>query len=307
MLYAMIDIGSNTIRLAVYQIEGETTELLMKKKHTVGLASYIKDGAMQQAGIDKAVEILTEYQSFLAAMQIKRVAAFTTAALRNAVNGKVAVREIEERTGLIIEIISGDEEAEYDFLGATHGLESDNGLLVDVGGASTELVYFQGGVIKQKASLAMGSLGYRTLYVKGLMPSTAECAVMRREAETAVREATDFAGLKSPELCGIGGTFKGILSLYNAVYDLAPENRVMETARFGELLRRFAVDGIVPPDNAILLMKNLPDRIHTFLPGLVIADTVAKFFQSSAVTYSNSGMREGYIYRHVLTGKEALA
>ena len=84
MLYGMIDIGSNTVRMAIYFIEGTHVEMLMKKKHTVGLAAYLKDGVMQQQGIDKTVEILTEFKSFLMNFNITHVVAFTTAALRNA-------------------------------------------------------------------------------------------------------------------------------------------------------------------------------------------------------------------------------
>ena len=102
MLYGMIDIGSNTVRMAIYRIEGTHVEMLMKKKHTVGLAAYLKDGVMQKQGIDKAVEILKEFRAFLLAFGITHVVAFTTAALRNAKNSAAAVGEIERRTGLPI-------------------------------------------------------------------------------------------------------------------------------------------------------------------------------------------------------------
>ena len=65
MLPAIIDIGSNTIRMAIYEIENGHIEMLMKKKHTVGLSSYLKDGVMQQEGIDRTVGILKEFRSFL--------------------------------------------------------------------------------------------------------------------------------------------------------------------------------------------------------------------------------------------------
>ena len=91
MLYGMIDIGSNTVRMAIYRIEGTHVEMLMKKKHTVGLAAYLKDGVMQKQGIDKAVEILKEFRAFLLSFNITHVVAFTTAALRNAANSREAV------------------------------------------------------------------------------------------------------------------------------------------------------------------------------------------------------------------------
>ena len=99
MLYGMIDIGSNTVRMAIYRIEGTHVEMLMKKKHTVGLAAYLKDGVMQKQGIDKAVEILKEFRAFLLSFNITHVVAFTTAALRNAKNSAAAVGEIEGARG----------------------------------------------------------------------------------------------------------------------------------------------------------------------------------------------------------------
>ena len=143
MLYAMIDVGSNTIRMAIYEIEGDRVEMQMKKKNSVGLASYVKDGFMQRKGIDKVIEIIDEYKNFLHELGINRVTAFTTAALRNAINGHDSVKEISFRTGITIHLMSGDEEATFDFIGATHNLVDDSGLLIDIGGGSTEIVYFQ--------------------------------------------------------------------------------------------------------------------------------------------------------------------
>ncbi|HJF84063.1 MAG TPA: exopolyphosphatase, partial [Megamonas hypermegale] len=158
MLYAVIDIGSTTMRMAIYQISPDKLELVHKRKYTVGLAAYVQDGRMTTAGIDKACEILAKFQSFLTSFNIKNVAAFTTAALRNAENSKEAVSEIKKRTGIDLHIVSGDEEATYDFIAATHDLDYDEGFIVDIGGASTELIRFADGKILHKISLPIGSL-----------------------------------------------------------------------------------------------------------------------------------------------------
>lgn len=228
MLYGMIDIGSNTVRMAIYRIEGTHVEMLMKKKHTVGLAAYLKDGVMQQQGIDKAVEILKEFRAFLLAFNITHVVAFTTAALRNAKNSAAAVGEIERRTGLPIRVITGDEEATYDFIGATHDLNEDAGLLIDIGGASTEIVSYSAGKIEQKISLPIGSLAFRTKYVHGMLPTKAECEAMREEAEATLGAATAFADVREASIAGIGGTFKGAAALYNALYEKPFGNVKME-------------------------------------------------------------------------------
>ena len=315
MLHGIIDIGSSTVRMAVYDIRGGDIEMLLKKKHVVGLAAYVKDGVMTQAGIDKAVEILAEFTGFLKCFHISRVAAFTTAALRNAKNSKEAVAEIERRTGLAIRVITGDEEATFDFIGATHAFGHQDGLLVDIGGGSTELVAFARGKIMQKVSLPLGATDFHARFSDDVLPTLAECRRMKEEAgrvladidryvtdakKTALGSAVSFNTLRADALAGIGGTFKSGLALYNAVYDMPMENLTIDARALPELIRRFTSDRDLPQDDVILLMRAVPDRLPTILPGLTIAHVVCQHFGATRITYSDSGVREGYIYSEII-------
>ncbi len=302
MLYGVIDIGSSTVRMAVYDISpAGGAEMLLKKKHIVGLAGYVEGGRMTQAGIDKAVEILQEFRAFLACFHIDHVCAFTTAALRNASNSREAVAEIERRTGLSIRVISGDEEATFDFIGATHGLAGESGLLVDIGGGSTELVAFAAGRIERKVSLPLGATALAARFSAEVLPSRAECAAMRAEAQEVLAGASSFARIQAPVLCGIGGTFKSGLALYRAVYgESAGDDLTMEAARLPELIERFVRDRALPQEDVVLLMRAVPDRLPTILPGLVVADVIAKRFGAQRITYSDSGVREGFIYSEII-------
>lgn len=302
MLYGVIDIGSSTVRMAVYDISpAGGAEMLLKKKHIVGLAGYVEGGRMTQAGIDKAVEILQEFRAFLACFHIDHVCAFTTAALRNASNSREAVAEIERRTGLSIRVISGDEEATFDFIGATHGLAGESGLLVDIGGGSTELVSFAAGRIERKVSLPLGATALAARFSAEVLPSRAECAAMRAEAQEVLAGASSFARIQAPVLCGIGGTFKSGLALYRAVYgESAGDDLTMEAARLPELIERFVRDRALPQEDVVLLMRAVPDRLPTILPGLVVADVIAKQFGAQRITYSDSGVREGFIYSEII-------
>ena len=134
MLQAMIDIGSNTIRMAVYEIKDGHAVQVMKRKHAIGLSAFVRDGVMLEEGIRRAAETVEEYRDFLAGIGIENVVAFTTAALRNAKNSAEAVSAIEEKTGVPIRVISGEEEAAFDFAGAIHDLSTDDGVILDIGG-----------------------------------------------------------------------------------------------------------------------------------------------------------------------------
>ncbi len=304
MLYAMIDIGSNTIRMAIYEIDGDRVEMIMKRKHTVGLASYVSDGVMQKPGIDKVVEIIGEYKHFLDDLGIRDVVAFTTAALRNASNGQAAVNEISWRTGISVNVMSGDEEATFDFIGATHNLADDRGLLIDIGGGSTEIVFFTDRKIKIKASLPIGSLNFHTRYIgKHILPNDSECEEMYAEAETTVGAIREFQSVSHAQICGIGGTFKGAMALYNSMYGMTRQNMRMDMSRIRNILQRFRRDRELIVPEKVLLMQTVPERMHTFMPGLIIADVLAKRFGSMNIVYSDSGVREGYIYDKIIDKK----
>jgi len=300
MLHGIIDIGSNTIRMAVYLIEGGHFEQLMKRKNTVGLASYVEDGIMQPEGIERAVETLLDYKKFLNCFQITQVSAFTTAALRNAKNSREAVGEIERRTGINIQVISGDEEATLDFIGATHSLNNTSGLLIDIGGGSTEIVTYRDRQIQYKTSLPIGSLGFAKKYVSGILPTMQECMEMHGEAEATIGAAADFMTISEAEIVGIGGTFKGACALNNELFNLPAVNRRLETKNIRTLISNFVSDMGMTQKMAVTLMRSVPERLNTIIPGLIIASVLSRRFQSHWITYSDSGVREGYIYDRII-------
>lgn len=305
MLYAMIDVGSNTIRMAVYEIDSDRIEMIMKRKNAVGLASYVRDGIMRREGIEKVVEIINGYNEFLNDFGIYKVTAFTTAAIRNAINGKQVVDEIAYRTGREIHVMTGDEEATFDFIGATHNLVDEDGLLIDIGGASTEIVYFENRSIKVKVSLPIGSLSFHTRYTGiHILPSASECNEMRAEAEATISAVKEFQEVTHAQICGIGGTFKGAMALYNSMFGLPKKNSRMEVKRMTDILWRFQREHELTQQDKILLMKTVPERMHTFLPGLIIADVLAKRFKSMHIIFSDSGVREGYIYDRIIDSED---
>ena len=128
----------------------------------MGLAGYIENGVLTEEGMYRAADTIGAFIGVLSKFQIQNVSVFATASLRNAINQEEAVRFIEERTGHRVEVISGDEEARLDFIGATQFLSVQDGVLVDIGGGSTEVVLFAGGRISNLTSIPMGSLNMYT-------------------------------------------------------------------------------------------------------------------------------------------------
>ena len=300
MIQAIIDIGSNTVRMALYEISDNKIEFLMKKKHLVGLAAYLENNIMSDKGIEKLCEVLREFQGFLEIFKIDNLVTFATAAVRNCDNSPEVVAKIYRRTGIKVQIISGDQEADYDFIGATRNVQDTKGILADIGGGSTELVYYENGQHLHKISLPMGSLAFKTKYCSEVLPNKYELDLMLQEARRMVATAQDFDQIKGDTLCGIGGTFKGLRGIYNAQYNQGEENFEIPASCIGEIINHFSNSDALNQQDAILLMINVPDRIHTIFPGLAIAQVLVEKFQCKKIIYSDSGVREGYIYSEII-------
>ena len=144
MKQAVIDIGSNSMRLTVYETTetGGFTILFKDKVMMAGLVGYVEDGALSLDGIARAVLGLMSFRNTLEALNITQVSVFATASLRNITNTTQAVNTIQRATGFSIEVISGEGEARYGFARAMEELDLSDGLFVDIGGASTEVVRF---------------------------------------------------------------------------------------------------------------------------------------------------------------------
>ena len=141
MIYSIIDIGSNSVRMSVYRINNDNSfTRLFSEKEMAGLINYIVDNNMTEEGIDKICEILDDFLSILSRLGMEDSIILGTAALRNIDNREYTVNQVYERTGAKINVLSGDEEGRIGYLGVCNETNLDNGLMVDIGGGSVEFV-----------------------------------------------------------------------------------------------------------------------------------------------------------------------
>ncbi len=122
-LYGVIDIGSNTIKLSVYKMTNNSLRLIFNNKNIAGLVAYVdKEGFFSEKGIKKIITVLKSYKQILENVKVKDVFVIATASLRNIQNSEEVLKKINEFTGYQVDLISGEEEAIYDFIGATHAI-----------------------------------------------------------------------------------------------------------------------------------------------------------------------------------------
>ena len=292
-MYSVIDIGSNTIRLVVYRVDSYGITPILNNKYTAGLAAYIgKDGALSDEGTDRLVDVMAKFRDATDLLPDCEVFPFATASLRNITNREVVIERVRRETGFDIRVLSGYEEAMLDYHGAVRSMPGEEGLLVDVGGGSTELVFFKAGRAAAARSVPLGSLSLFNKCVSGIIPTAGELAALKAEARRALAGVLpDSKGFCAQPMCGVGGTARGALALYRSMVGEPPQEGY-ETQFFSKVLRQ-AQDN--PKKLTRRILKIAPERIHTMLPGIALLSAAAELYGSRTVVTSKYGVREGYM------------
>lgn len=289
----IVDMGSNSVRLSVYDCEAGRITLLVHKKIMAGLAGYVKKGRLTEAGIEKACAALEEFGGLLESFRPDHTRIFATASLRNISNQDEVVNSIRRSTGILPEIISGQEEARLDFLGATHFYPMERGLLADIGGGSTELVWFVKNGPREMISIPIGSLSLHTRWVEGLIPTDKERDKMRREVRKALDEIEWAVGKNDCRLtCGIGGSMRMALQLSQELLGHSRENRIFTLDEAEKLWEIAAADD---PARSKPAYQVLPERMFSMVPGLLLILEISRRFGCREFYVSQAGVREGYL------------
>jgi exopolyphosphatase/guanosine-5'-triphosphate,3'-diphosphate pyrophosphatase len=295
-MVAVIDIGSNTIRLSVYDISsaGDIRQTY-RQKSVAGLAGHVdKRSFLTDEGVRVACDALNRFRAAVSGMDITETHVFATASLRNVLNASRVIEDIKRETGYDVIIISGEEEAICDYIGANNRAPMSDGVLIDIGGGSTELVICKGGRIDKAASIPIGALSMYSKYVGSVLPTKAQSE--RIYLETLKRlEVIKAKTLRT--MCGVGGTMRALYKLNNAIFGSPPDNRAVPVKNAKKILSLISTDTKLMVNR---ILQIAPDRIHTITPGLIILNTVIKKYDCKTISVSESGVREGYLIRNVL-------
>ena len=297
MKTAIIDLGSNTIRLSVYNtFENGTFELLFSKKEMAGLARYIRRGELSQAGIEKACTTLKTFQNLLYLLKVEELHVFATASLRNIINTDEAIHLIYQQTGILVDVISGKLEANLEYYGALEALRPEQGILFDIGGGSTELVEVRSHEIFSSQSMPMGSLNIFSQYVTKLWPKEKEVEQIQSHIGDMLQKA-DLPDRKFNRIYGIGGTARAVLRIINDYYEKDRSCNVFTCKELEEITALLVSKN---QQARKLILNNCPDRVHTIIPGILIINHLSQSLAKEDIFISKYGVREGYLCHRVI-------
>src|SRR3979409_1325002 len=288
---AVIDIGSNSVRLVVYQSMARSLITIFNEKALCGLGREVQStGLLAPDAVAKALTALRRFRALCRIQKVGRVYAIATAACRDAANGPDFIAKAERICGAKIQILSGPREAKLSALGVVSGVHKPDGIVGDLGGGSLELIDVRGNRLRQGVTLPLGSLALQDLSDKSL-----------KRAERIVRtDLSDVAQLKAGRgraFYAVGGTGRAVARIHiiQSGYPL----RVMhgysipaaEALDFAGRLRRLA------SANMLANIEVVADARRPLLSyaGLVL-EYIIRVAKPKTIVFSTFGVREGLLY-----------
>lgn len=307
--YAIVDMGSNSIRLVIFEVDGPDlrsvhgahgAHVVHNKKSMAGLAGYICDGKLSDEGIDKACSVLQKHLASAEALGVEseNVSVFATAVLRNIGNSEQARQLISEATGKYIDILSGDDEARLGFIGCSSAIEGDKGLVIDIGGGSTEVTTWNNpeGDAPLAKSMPFGSLFLFLNFVSDIMPTRGEMHKIAEFTREHLAESGVFPKAPYPEAVGIGGSARSSIKLVRALVD----PNVGDTVPVGAIRSLLELPCRDYCKTLHTILRICPDRVHTILPGTIALLQIMEHAGAATLKISKSGLREGYLIDRIL-------
>lgn len=157
---AVIDLGSNSVRMTISRISDDGTyETVAQEKEYVRLSENMGvEKILQPEAIERTIGALKNFKTIYSKLDHLNIVAVATAAVRQATNQKQFLKRVKNDIGINLNVISGTREAYYDYVGVSETLPATNAVIIDTGGASAEIVLVQNGKVSNLISIPIGSV-----------------------------------------------------------------------------------------------------------------------------------------------------
>ena len=292
---AVVDVGSNSVRLVLYRLDGRAMWSVFNEKVLAGLGRDLtRTGRLEPDGVTAALLALSRFRALVDASRPHRVFAAATAAVREARDGRAFRDRVERETGFQLRVLTGEEEARYSALGVVAGAPDATGLVGDLGGASLELIRLERGQPRGGVSLPLGPFavdGQARFDPAGV-----------REAALA-HLAPIERSFRAETLHAVGGAWRNLAMLnmkitrypLSIVHEYTMGRReILDATRFISQQSRTSLERI----------EGLSKRRIEGLPhAAIILETLVERLGIERVVMSAQGLREGLLWGSFASGR----
>ncbi len=293
--YGLIDIGSNTMRAVVYQINPDNSfKIVVNEKEFAEILSYIEDGVLTQEGIMRLCSVLKRMKSMCDSTECDGFSCFATASLRSISNQTQVLVDVKKATGIDIRLLSGCEEAYYDYIGLQSCISDEQAVGFDLGGGSAQVFYYDDYGLVTSTSQEIGALAMYNKFVKGLFPNSKQRAKITKYVQEQLEGTIDFSKKDFTRIYGMGGTARALAKVHKHILGRDGETRgyTMTLEEIEELDRAISMLGM---DGIKILNRVIPERLVTFVPGLLVIKGIMNFVGAKELSIVVNGVRDGYV------------
>ncbi len=299
---AIIDLGSNTARLLLVEVrENGHFQIVDQLKESPRLGEGMeRDGFLKPARIQATIKTLKMFRKLCDANGIERVIAVATAAVRRAKNQRSFLDEVSATCGIKLKVLSAEEEAIYVYRGVINTMDIPKGVILEIGGGSTKIVYYNRRNLLNYETLPFGAITLTELFSDETSPEAQ--AEKIEEFFTEQLKKIDWLQTvdSDAQMIGVGGSFRNLCRMTKIMkkYPLkAIHNYVVSDADFShvyDLLKSLDLDRKKK-------IKGLSSGRADILPSALAAiSAFKKYMNMDRMVVSGSGLRTGMLFNYVL-------
>ena len=299
----IIDLGSNSARLVIVELLGDGHFIVIDQlKESVRLGKDMeRDGFLKPARIAETIKTLRMFRKLCDAYEIERIIAVATAAVRRAKNQRSFLDEVAATCGIKLRVLSAEEEATSVYKGVINTMDIPKGIILEIGGGSTKIVYYNRRNLLAYETMPFGSVTLYELFGgDGLSPQ--EQTERVEEFFTEQLKQIEWLSTVDPEtqLIGVGGSFRTVAKI-NKMIRKSPlsliHNYVIPTEEYTEIYTKIRGRDL---DKKKRIRGISSSRADILPAAMAIANAFINYFNMEKFTVSACGLREGIMFNYAM-------
>ena len=292
MKIAVIDFSSTSLSLLVEEVSGEMMVPVVGLRKSVSILGYLsKKGKLSDRGIERVVDSIKALMETAQKVGAESVHIISTASMRMIRNYGEVVAAVKAGTGLPITNLDGQSEAYADYIANREYTTLGNSILLDIGGYSSSIVDMSD---SDKSDMFALDIGPAALFqaFDGMYPAKDDVKKLRKKIDRMLEKNSVFPERTFARIILVGSNAEALYSVY-ADYFSVPDSSLRRIEK--KKLRKLIKHLITSDDRALILIRNVPEKVHMLIPAAVLADEIAERYSSSELIVSGKGVKDGYL------------
>jgi exopolyphosphatase/guanosine-5'-triphosphate,3'-diphosphate pyrophosphatase len=299
----IIDLGSNSARLVIVDLFADGYFMVVDElKESIRLGQDMeRDGFLKPQRVTETIKTLKMFRKLCDASGVSRIIAVATAAVRRAKNQRSFLDEIQASCGIKVRVLSAEEEAIYVYRGVINTMDIPKGLILEIGGGSTKIVYYNRRNILNHATLPFGAVTLSSLFSEdGLKPE--EQAIKIEEYFTEQLKTIEWINEVDPDtqMIGVGGSFRNLFKIAKMVHKYPLDTVHNFNMLTEDFMPVYDMIKVLDIDKKKKIKGLSADRADILPAALSLIKSFISFFKFDNFTISGAGLREGIMFNQAM-------